>query len=94
MSQNVLTRTAGHASATVRPVSVVVALRVDAGGAPQFGVLRGGRLRGRAGIERGALVREGEDAPGPDGRGHIWQKEGIQFQVESGSKFEETRSFC
>ena len=63
MSQNVLTSTASHAYATVRPVSVVVALRVDAGGAPQFGVPRRGRLRGRAGVERGALVREREDAP-------------------------------
>ena len=71
MSQNVLTSAASHASATVRPVSVVVALRIDAGGAPQFGVPRGGRRGGRAGVEGGAFVREREDAPRSDGRRHI-----------------------
>ena len=59
----VLTSTAAHAFATIRPVAVVVAFRVDARGTPQFRVRRRGRRGRRAGVERGALVREREDAP-------------------------------
>ena len=72
MSESVLTGAAAHAFATVCPVAaVVVAAPVDARGAPEFGVPRPGRLRGRAGVERGALVREREDAPRSGGRRHI-----------------------